>query len=498
MVYDLASDVFARLQRLSLLFHGRRSVGDSLSRLSGDTSCVYTVANGLLMAPIQRLVTLATMGAVGFALDPLLATLTVAITPLLAASSRIFGKRLKRRATLGRESSARITSFVQQTLSAIPVVQAFGTEQRNKERFESLADDAVDLAQQGRLVNSAYGLVNGLILSTGTAVVLLVGGLRVLSGAIPLGTMLVFMNYVRQMQNSAGGLFTIFAKLKNAEASIDRLMEVLECDQIVSELPGARPLRTPRDGRAGHVVLESVTFGYEPDRPVLRAVDLEARPGEVIALVGRTGAGKSTLVSLIPRFFDPWQGRVLFDGDDVRQLQLESLRSKVSLVLQESLLLPVTIAENIAYGRLDATRDEIVAAAVAARADAFIRRLPEGYDTVVGERGATLSGGERQRLAIARALLKDAPVLILDEPTSALDVETESELLEALRRLMEGRTTFIIAHRLSTIQRADHIAVLERGQIGEYGTHRELVESKGLYHRLYETQSVSPAREFVA
>ena len=238
----------------------------------------------------------------------------------------------------------------------------------------------------------------------------------------------------------------------------------------------------------GHVRLEGVTVGYEAGRPVLVGVTVEARPGETVAVVGPTGAGKSTLVSLIPRFFDPWEGRVLFDGVDVREVQLTSLRAQVALVLQEPFLLPLTLAENIAYGRPGASREAIVAAAVAANADEFIRRLPKAYDTVIGERGATLSGGEKQRLAIARALLKDAPVLILDEPTAALDAQTEALVLDALERLMDGRTTFVIAHRLSTVRRADRIVILQDGRIVETGTHPELLALNGPYHRLYRLQ----------
>jgi ATP-binding cassette subfamily B protein/subfamily B ATP-binding cassette protein MsbA len=238
----------------------------------------------------------------------------------------------------------------------------------------------------------------------------------------------------------------------------------------------------------GHVRLESVVFGYEGGRPVLQGVDLEALPGQTVAIVGASGAGKSTLVSLIPRFFDPWSGRVSIDGHDVSELSVASLRAQISVVLQESFLFPVSVADNIAYGRPDATRAEIEAAARAANADEFITALPEGYDTVVGERGATLSGGERQRIAIARALLKDAPVLILDEPTSALDAASEAALLDALERLMAGRTTFVIAHRLSTIRGADRIAVLDDGRIAEVGTHDQLVAAGGIYGSLVKLQ----------
>ena len=266
--------------------------------------------------------------------------------------------------------------------------------------------------------------------------------------------------------------------------SIDRVSEILDAEPEVRDRPGARPLAAVR----GHITAKGVSFGYEPDRAVLQDISFEARPGEKIALVGPTGAGKSTLVSLVPRLMDPWSGTVTIDGHDLRDVQLRSLRERVALVLQEPFLFPITVAENIAYGRPDASRAEIEAAATAANAHAFIERLEAGYDTILGERGATLSGGERQRLSIARALLKDTPILILDEPTSALDAETEHSLLEALDRLMVGRTTLIIAHRLSTIKRADRILVIQQGQIAEMGSHAELLRQRGHYFNLYTRQ----------
>jgi ATP-binding cassette subfamily B protein len=268
---------------------------------------------------------------------------------------------------------------------------------------------------------------------------------------------------------------------------------VIETDRdCVHESPAARPLPVPPDGRRGHLRLEGVTFGYDPSRPVLRDVSLEARPGEVVALVGPTGAGKSTLVSMIARLYDPWEGTVWLDGIDLRDAQLQSLRENIAIVMQEPFLFRMSVAENIAYGRPDASRDEILAAARAASADDFIQELPQGYDTGIGERGITLSGGEKQRLSIARALLKDAPVLILDEPTSALDAQTEATLIEAMERLMQGRTTFIIAHRLSTVRNADRIVVLEDGQVVEAGTHEQLQTAKGMYARLEQLQLTRP------
>jgi ATP-binding cassette subfamily B protein len=485
MVYGLAADLFARLQRLSLLFHRRRSVGDSLSRLTGDTWCIYSVTDGLLVAPVQQAITLATMICIGFALDPVLSGLALIVAPFLALSSRFFGRRLKVRAKHGREAQSRLMSFVHQTLRSIPLVKTFGTEARNCRSFDRLARDAVDLAQRGTLLGSAYGLVNGLITTLGMAVVLYVGSSRVLSGAISLGTLLVLLAYVRKMETASGAMFKVFARLKAVEASIDRILEVMDSDELVREAPGARPLPAPH---RGHVRFEDVTFGYEEGRPVLHGLSFEALPGQVIALVGPTGAGKSTVVSLLARFFDPWTGRITFDGADLRDVTVASLRAQMSIVFQEAFLLPLTVAENIAYGRPGASREEIIDAARAAQADDFIRRLPQGYDTVLGEGGADLSGGERQRLTIARALLKNAPVLILDEPTSALDLETEAALVRALGHLTSGRTTFVIAHRLSTIRSADSILVLENGQIIETGSHDRLLQSAGAYHQLYSSQ----------
>jgi len=493
-VYRLAADVLHRLHRLSLLFHRRSRVGDLLDRVSTDTYCVYSVAEALLVSPGRNLLTLAAVTSVAWGLNPHLAIISLAAAPVLAGTALLFGGRLTRRAQTKRRAEARLLTFVHQTLTAIPVVQAFGSEVRNRRMFEGLAADAVALSQRATFLSNAYESVTGLATTVGAAMVLLLGGLEVAAGRMSVGSLLVFLAYLRSMQGAFRGLLGTYGELKRAEASVERVLEVLDSDDEVREAPCAQPLPALPTGQRGHLRLEGVTFGYEPGRPVLSNVSLEARPGEALAIVGPTGAGKSTLVSLVPRFCDPWEGRVWLDGLDVREAQLRSLREQVALVLQEPFLLPLTVAENIAFGRPDATQAEIVAAAEAANADAFIRKLPEGYDTPLGEHGATLSGGERQRLSIARAFLKDAPVLILDEPTSALDAGTEAALLEALQRLMEGRTTLIIAHRLSTIRHADRIIVLDAGRVAEAGTEKELLAAGGLYSRLRSHQLADAER----
>jgi len=458
-----------------------------MSRLMEDTWCIYTLADGLLIAPVQHILSLAMMIWIGFYLDPLLAGLALAVAPLLAVSSWYFGAPLKERSHALRDCRSRVMSFVHQTLGALPVVQAFNTAGRNSTQFRQLASNTVKLEQRANFLGGAYGMINGLLTTAGLALILYVGGVRVLSGAIPLGTLLVFVAYVRQMQGATGGLIDIFTKLKAAQASIERLLEVLNAQDTIRQVPHALPLKIGNDN-ATQIEFENVSFGYEAGREVLHNISLAARPGEMIALVGPTGAGKSTFVSLIPRFFDPWHGRIVLNGTDIRELELASLRDAISIVLQEPFLLPLTIAENIAYSRPDASHDEIIAAAIAARADGFISRLPEGYDTPVGEAGATLSVGEQQRIAIARAAIRQAPVLILDEPTTGLDKKNEKIVLDALQKLVGERTTFFITHDLTHAINAQMILYMANGRILERGTHLELMQAAGHYATMYRLQ----------
>ncbi|HEX8218480.1 MAG TPA: ABC transporter ATP-binding protein, partial [Chloroflexia bacterium] len=491
MVYNLAGDLFAHLQRRSLVFHSRNPVGDSLSRITEDSWSAYTVANALLFAPGNALVTMIGVLAIMLGMDAGLTLLSLVVAPFMAGSSLLLGRPIRAAAQVRRKLESRIQSHVQRTLSGISVVQAFGQEDRERGRFREMTRAAIRAHQWSTIVGKLYDLSSGLITTLGTAAILWVGARHVLDGSLTVGGLLVFISYLSLLQGQMKAFAGIYSKLQGASAGVDRVAEVLEAEHEVKDEPGARPLPPVE----GHVIIENVTYGYEPSRPALEDVYIEALPGQTVAIVGPTGAGKSTLAGLLVRFFDPWKGTVWIDGYDAREVQLRSLRSQVALVLQEPLLLPITVAENIAYGRAEATMEEIEAAARAANAHHFIMELPQGYDTILGERGGTLSGGEQQRLAIARALLKNAPILILDEPTSALDAETEGLLMEAMRRLMKGRTTFIIAHRLSTIRNADRIVVMQSGRVAEAGTHEELVRSGGAYSRLYEAHlSGGPVR----
>jgi ABC-type multidrug transport system fused ATPase/permease subunit len=483
ITYSLGADLFRHMQRLSLLFHSRRSVGDNISRVTGDAYCVQTLVTSVLLPIVQSVVMLVTMFAIMWRLEPTMTLLALTVMPCLAVTIRIFGKPMKTRSRETREIESRMMSLVQQTLNAIPAVQAFTREEVEHDRFVKYADRAAVAYQRSTLAGMWFKLFVGLITSVGTALIMWMGARHVLDGSMTVGTVLVFLSYLGSLYGPINSITYTAQTWQNTSANADRVIEILDIAPDVQDSPNAIERQIE-----GNVCYEDVTFGYGPDQVVLKHVNLKAHPGEVIAIVGPTGAGKTTLVNLLVRFFDPRTGRVTIDGHDIRSLSVRSLREQIAIVLQEPFIFPMTVADNIAYGRPDATRGDIIAAAVAANADEFINRLPDGYDTIMGERGATLSGGEKQRLSIARAFLKDAPILILDEPTSALDAHTESLLLGALERLTTGRTTFIIAHRLSTIRNADRIIALDHGEIVEQGRHDELMAIGGLYANLYHRQ----------
>ena len=488
MKYALGAELFAHLQSLSLLYHRRRGKGDLIRRVTTDTDCVPTLFTGGLLGAFTSVVTLVLLFAIMWSLDRALTVVALLVATPMAALIRVFGRRMSAQAYRHQEAEGALWSTAEQSLTALPLVQAFGREKHEESRFRRTAAHSVraylsTIAAQLQFKAGVDGSE-----ALGVALIMGLGGMRVLEGAISVGTLIVFLSYLAVLYSPLKSLAYLSVTLATAAAGARRVMEVLECREMVRDEAGARDVAPPRGGRTGSVAFENVSFGYQPGRPVLRNIDFKAAPGEVTALVGPSGAGKSTLVSLVPRLIDPWEGRILIDGQDIRKATLSSVRAKVSMVLQDSLLLPISLAENIAYARPEATRDEILGAAAAARVDEFASDLPMGYDTVIGERGRTLSGGQRQRIAIARALLKNAPILILDEPSSALDTGTEHLVMAALQRLMAGRTTFIIAHRLSTLRHADRILVLEDGAIVESGTERELLRAGGLYRRLHRIQ----------
>ena len=483
MTWSLAEDLFRHLQRLSLLFHTKRAVGDLIERVTTDCYSIDTFVTGAVLPAVQAALTLVLMFVIMASLEWRLTLFAVAVVPVVMLTVRHFGRPMKDRSREQRDSEGRMSAIVEQTLNAIPAVQAFTRERHQELHFRNYAEQTVRAFVRATVAGMWFQLFTGLAITLGTAAVIYVGGTLAIEGALSAGTIVVFISYLGSLYDPIDSLAQTAQTVQNAAAESDRVMEILEIEPAVSDAPEARELAL-----GGPVRFEHVSFGYELGRPVLRDVSLEADPGEVLAIVGPTGAGKTTLVSLLVRFFDPWHGRITIGGAELNAFTLHSLRSQIALVLQDPFIFPMTIAENIALGRPDAPRAEVQAAAQAASADRFIEQLSDGYDTLVGERGATLSGGEKQRLAIARAFLKDAPLLILDEPTSALDARTEGLLLGALERLMVNRITLVIAHRLSTIRAADEILVLDQGRIVEHGPHDQLLSAGGLYSSLYRQQ----------
>jgi ABC-type multidrug transport system fused ATPase/permease subunit len=489
LVLDFKCDLFSHLQHLSLSYHDQTTVGDSVYRLNSDTGFISTLIWGNFRHLATAIVTLVGIVCIVVRIDWVLALLALATAPLMGVSLKVYNTFFKPKSKDVKAMESLAHNVVQEVLSCLKIVKAFGQEQREQTRFEERSWAALRARQRLSLEQSVYTMGVSFISHLDKTLILLIGGFHVLAGRLTLGELTVILAYVSQIHGPLATISETLTDMLMSQVSAERVLEILDIEPEIRDRPGAKAL-----GRVqGACAFEGVSFAYPSahglPREVLHDIHFSVRPGEVVAIVGPTGAGKTTLANLIARFYDPVNGRVRLDGHDLRDLTVKTLRDNLALVIQEPILFSGPIRENILYGKPDGDMDEVIAAARAANAHDFISALPDGYETEVGERGARLSGGERQRIAIARAFIKDAPVLILDEPTSSIDSRTELVIIEALDRLMVGRTTFIIAHRLSTIRCADRILVLEEGRIVERGTHAELVHRGGLYSQLYRIQS---------
>jgi ATP-binding cassette subfamily B protein len=483
MVNDLRGALYAHLQRLSLAFHGRQKVGDLMYRITADSFAVQTMIMNGLLPIVSALVLLAGMVAVLLPIDPLLTALSLTVVPALFAVIAAFNRKITGVATEVRERESTVYALVQWAMSSIKVVQAFTKEEEEYGRFIGASRASLKATLRLYSWQTLYSAAVNTLLALGTALVVYVGARAVLTGSLSLGELVVFIAYLAQLYAPVNQITQSWGLIAGARIGATRCFEILDTETDLKD--GTREF--PPSGARGAVEWRGVSFRYRPEMPVLRGVDLAVAAGTRVAVVGATGAGKSTLLSLLPRFFDPSGGSVLIDGADIRQYRLKSLRRQIAMVLQPPLVFPISVRDNIAYGRPEASDAEIEEAARLARIHDLIQTLPEGYRTVLGD-NAALSEGEKQRLTIARAILRDAPILVLDEPTSALDVETEALVMEGIARLTRGRTTFVIAHRLSTVRSADLILVLRDGVIAEQGGFAELMRRGGVFAELYNTQ----------
>jgi len=496
VMHDLRRVLYSHIQRLSLSYHDQKRTGDLISRVTSDIDAVQTLISNVLLGMLVNVLTLIGMVLVMFYLNWEFTLIALMVAPGLFLVVFHFTHRIKKASRAMRRQEGEVVSVLEEVLSSIRVVKAFAREDYEQERFENESRASVEKALQARNIKAKLPPIVEIIVACGTCLVLWYGARLVMTGGLTSGELLVFLLYLGKMYKPMRELSKMTDTISKASVGWERIREVLENETQVRDVPGAK--RAPRF--KGKIEFDHVSFSYNESTPVLKDLSLKIEPGQLAALVGPTGAGKSTIVSLLPRFYDLTSGQIRIDGQDARKFKQRSLREQISFVLQETLLFRAPVGQNIAYGKPEATQEEIERAAQLANASEFIDKMPDGYDTMVGERGLTLSGGQRQRITIARAIIRNAPILILDEPSAGLDAESEKLVFDALAHLMEGRTSIVIAHRLATVLRADVIFVIDEGRVVEQGTHAELLERGGLYARLYELQfrgEEKDARELV-
>lgn len=481
MVYTLRRELFGHLQRLSLSFHSRARAGELLTKIASDTNALKDIFADSIVTVFSQLLTFAAMVVMMFLLDWRLTLVVLATVPILGANLVVLYRKARGIARQQRKKEETIAGRISEVMSSVPLVQAFGRERYEEERFGAESAAYLEESIRNDRIEAAAARAVEVISAAGTWIVVLFGSLAVLRGDLTIGVILVFVSYLNGMYRPIRNLAKLSTQLSKAAVSAGRIAEILDREPEIRDAPDA----VEASGLRGEVVFDRVSFGYEGSE-TLREVSFRVAVGERIAVVGASGAGKSTLVSLILRLYEPSEGSISIDGVDIRRFTRESLRREIGLVLQGSILFGTSVKENIAYGKLDATTEEIVAAAKAANAHEFIQELPEGYDTILGERGSTLSGGQRQRVAIARALVRRASILLLDEPMTGLDREAEAKLEDALDRLMAGKTCILITHDLVAAAEADRVLLLEGGRAVDVGTHEELLARSSTYKRLFE------------